>query len=833
MRRLLNYFNSRIRFKIILPYALLTLMIAIIGVYLSTSLVAGSLQERFTRQLIEAGSVVADGLARREQAHLSGLNAIAFTEGIDAAILEGTPDKIKNLVFPLVVTNNLDRVDIVDLEGRQLLEIHRPRDKTDVEAYTTSAGADFSDWTPVVKVINGVIDKIPDKNTLTDKYVTLARIDDNELFVTVSPVKQGDKVVGAILVSTYIAPVLSSKVNENDRYLLKTLNEATFSDVSLYDLQGKLLGTTLSLGGPVTVNALAVDELERRKLLTEGSEASLRRSIDLRGRKYDLLFGVFRARGEPLGFYSVALQRTTIDTYGTTARNYMVVIFATGLLLVFGIGYLMANAITGRLQHLMENAMAVAGGDFSRRTQLHSDDEIGSLATSLDHMTVSLASYTSALQKRIEELTALYEGSTAVTVKSGLNLEHVLQAVTSSVKEVIRGTDQVIVHLVDESGRLLTPRASSAEDLDNLPSLAFDEKGPLRAILAAAKPLAVHLSDLGAHSLNGTFLKEGSSPAMIAPLTAGAEIVGMLTLTPDETYPQVELMEEDNERLLGTMANQAAIAIKNAQLFEATQRAYEELRKLDDLKTQFINIAAHELRTPLGAMMGYASYAEKRAPEKLRKSMRFMVASTVRMRTMVDAMLTIQRLDAGTAFLRVSTMDIRDVIDKVVTDFEAMAELEGHTLEVTLADNLPLIQADAEKVGLILSNLLSNAIKFTPEGGRIEVAAQNYLKGVLVSVHDNGGGIAPADQERIFDRFYQARVNHIAGHGGIGLGLTIVKQLVELHEGQVWVESEVGKGATFFFTLPQETPLSEMAAQPGATNLSLHKRMEELLLEIP
>lgn len=815
MRRLLNYFNSRIRFKIILPYALLTLMIAIIGVYLSTSLVAGSLQERFTRQLIEAGSVVADGLARREQAHLSGLNSVAFTEGIDAAILDGTPDKIKNLVFPLVVTNNLDRVDIVDLEGRQLLEIHRPPDKTSVEDYTTSSGADLSDWTVVNKVISGVIDE------KGDKYVTLAKIDDNELFVTAGPVRQGDKVIGAILVSSYVPN------------LLETLYKATFADVSLYDLQGKLLGTTLSLGGPVTVNALAVDELERRKLLTEGGEASLRRSIDLRGRKYDLLFGVFRARGEPLGFYSIALQRTTIDTYGTTARNYMVVIFATGLLLVFGIGYFMANAITGRLQHLMENAMAVAGGDFSRRTQLHSDDEIGSLATSLDHMTVSLASYTSALQKRIEELTALYEGSTAVTVKSGLNLEHVLQAVTSSVKEVIRGTDQVIVHLVDESGRLLTPRASSAEDLDNLPSLAFDEKGPLRAILAAAKPLAVHLSDLGAHSLNGTFLKEGSSPAMIAPLTAGAEIVGMLTLTPDETYPQVELMEEDNERLLGTMANQAAIAIKNAQLFEATQRAYEELRKLDDLKTQFINIAAHELRTPLGAMMGYASYAEKRAPEKLRKSMRFMVASTVRMRTMVDAMLTIQRLDAGTAFLRVSTMDIRDVIDKVVADFEAMAELEGHTLEVTLADNLPLIQADAEKVGLILSNLLSNAIKFTPEGGRIEVAAQNYLKGVLVSVHDNGGGIAPADQERIFDRFYQARVNHIAGHGGIGLGLTIVKQLVELHEGQVWVESEVGKGATFFFTLPQETPLSEMAAQPGATNLSLHKRMEELLLEIP
>ncbi|NJN95753.1 MAG: hypothetical protein HC875_17390 [Anaerolineales bacterium] len=320
---------------------------------------------------------------------------------------------------------------------------------------------------------------------------------------------------------------------------------------------------------------------------------------------------------------------------------------------------------------------------------------------------------------------------------------------------------------------------------------------------------------------------------MIAPLIAAQETVGMLLVIPDESYPQVELMEEDNERLLGTMANQAAIAIKNAQLFEATQQAYEKVRRSDEQKTQFIYIAAHELRTPLGAMMGYASYAEKRVPEKLRKSMRFMVASTVRMRTMVDAMLTIQRLDAGTAFLRLANTDIQGVIDKVVTDFEAMAELEGHTLTVNVPDELPIIQADAEKVELILSNLISNAIKFTPEGGRIEVSAQNYHKGILVSVKDSGAGIAPADQERIFERFMQLRANHIAGHGGFGLGLTIVKQLVELHEGQVWIESEPDKGSTFFFTLPQETPLSEAKVQPKATNPSLKKRMEEFLLEIP
>jgi len=530
----------------------------------------------------------------------------------------------------------------------------------------------------------------------------------------------------------------------------------------------------------------------------------------------------------------VALQRTFIDKYGTDARNYMVLIFATALVLVFGIGYLMANAITGQLQHLMENALAVASGDFTRRIQISSDDEIGSLAISLDHMTESLASYTSALQKRIDELTALYEGSTAVTVKLGLNLEQVLQAVATSVKEVIRGTDQVVVHLLDEeSGRLLVPRASTSDDPADFPSLAFEEKGEMRALLAAAKPQVVRLSDIGAHSLNGTFKKDGASPALIAPLIAGKEMIGMLTLTPDETDAQTDLLDEDNDRLLGTMANQAAIAIKNAQLFEATQRAYEELRKLDDLKTQFINIAAHELRTPLGAMMGYASYAEKRAPEKLRKSMRFLVASTVRMRTMVDAMLTIQRLDAGTAFLRLTTVDVRDVIDKVVTDFEPMAELEGHSLTVNMPDELPLIHADPEKIGLILSNLLSNAIKFTPESGQIEVAAQSYLKGILVSVRDNGGGIAPEDQERIFERFYQARAEHIAGHGGMGLGLTIVKHLVELHEGQIWLESEIGKGTTFFFTLPQETPIASTAAELVTADLTLRNKEKALLLEAP
>ncbi len=814
LRQLLNFFNSRIRFKIILPYAVLTIMVAMIGVYLSTRLIASSLDERFTRQLIEAGSSVADSLAQREQAHLSQLNAIIFTEGVSEAIMANDRSKLQTLIFPLVVVNNnknLDRVDIVNLTGQQLLEIHHPPGADTVEDYTISHGADLSGWPVVQKVVSGVVDEFG------DKYITLTQVDGNYMFITVGPVKQEGKVVGAVLVSSYV------------RDLLGTLAHATFSDVSLYDLKGRLLGTTLNASAEDSPR-LRLNDLEVRKLLTETDESSLRRNVLVDQREYALLYGVFKARGEPLGLYSVALQTTPINSYGETARNTMALIFAAALLLVFGIGYFMANTITGRLQHLMENAIAVANGDFTRRTRISSDDEIGSLANSLDHMTESLANYTSALQKRIDELTALYEGSTAVTVKSGLNLEHVLQAVTTSVKEVLRGTDQVMVYLLDESGHLLTPRAATSIEIGGLPNLAFEEMSELRLWLAGGKPHSVRLAQINNHSLNGSFKLAGSMEVLVAPLLANQEIVGMLLLTPHQSYPQHELLEEDNERLLGTIANQAAIAIKNAQLFEATQHAYEELRKLDDLKTQFINIAAHELRTPLGAMMGYASYAEKRAPDKLKKSMRFMVASTVRMRTMVDAMLTIQRLDAGTAFLRLTTMDIRDVIGKVVSDFEAMAELEGHSLTVDLPAELPLVEADPEKIGLVLSNLVSNAIKFTPEGGSIVIGAKDYLKGVLVSVSDTGAGIAPEEQERVFERFYQVRAGHIAGHGGIGLGLPIAKQLVELHQGQIWLDSQLGQGTTFYFTIPQETPVAATVSQPRATS-SFFQKAKALLLE--
>lgn len=792
IQQLTDYLKSHIRFKIILPYAILTLLVAVAGVYLSVSLVTEPLEERFRGELIETGRVVANGVAQKEEQHLSILRSLAFTEGIDEAILAQDRDKLTNLVFPIVVNSSVARVDIIDLEGRQLVSIHRPPGTASVKDYKTTAGADpttWSSWVIVEKVLNNVVE------LGRDKYVALTTIDGAQLFLVVGPVKQNDKVVGAVVVSSYTEDLLNS------------LNQLTSSQINLYNLQGNLINSTFPIG-PETVTTLAIDPEEARLLLLVEGEASRQRSISLNNIQYDLLFGVFQARGEPLGFYSVAKETTFIKSI-TTIRNLMALTFAIALVLVFGIGYMTANMITGRVKHLMENAMAVASGDFSRRTQISSSDEIGLLSRSLDHMTESLAT-------KIYELTALHESSTAMVSRSGPNLDHALQAFTASVKGVIENTTYAAVYLLDQTGEVLAPRTFGSRRGKVFPALDYTRAG-LRAMISSGQPQVIRTAEIETYTLDGSFSEEANLPLLIAPLLSGQETIGVLTLLIDSPYPQAKLLDEDTKRLLVTLTNQAAITINNAQLFEATQEAYEELRHLDDLKTEFINIAAHELRTPLGGIILAANFIEKRSDPKLQRKAHAVIVSALRMRTMVDAMLTIQRLDAGTAFLRPTVVDVRDILKKVMHDFQPMAELEDHVITVSVPDKLPPLQVDPEKVGLILSNLLSNAIKFTPAGGRIEILAQDYLKGVLIGVRDNGVGIAPADQNQIFERFYQARAEHMAGHGGMGLGLTIVKHLVELHEGQVWVESELGQGATFYFTLPR--------AEKGVTQPTTDNRL--------
>ncbi len=254
---------------------------------------------------------------------------------------------------------------------------------------------------------------------------------------------------------------------------------------------------------------------------------------------------------------------------------------------------------------------------------------------------------------------------------------------------------------------------------------------------------------------------------------------------------------------LQVMVGQAAIAIENAHLFQAIQQAYDELKQLDHLKSEFINIAAHELRTPLAILLGYASVmAEEEISEVDRSRLDVIIRNAMRLSSLIDDMLNLSYLETGQAQLDIEEVDLSDVIQEAILDTNDMAREKSLNITVNVPVDFPPLITDRRKLDLIVMNLLSNAIKYTPEEGDISIKACVDADKALVSVTDTGIGIPPEERDKIFDRFYQVEDSLTRQHGGIGLGLAIVKSFVELCQGHIWVESEVGRGSTFTFDMP-------------------------------
>jgi signal transduction histidine kinase len=183
-------------------------------------------------------------------------------------------------------------------------------------------------------------------------------------------------------------------------------------------------------------------------------------------------------------------------------------------------------------------------------------------------------------------------------------------------------------------------------------------------------------------------------------------------------------------------------------------------------------------------------------------------------------MLNLSSLEMGKPQIKLEQIILRHIIEEAMRDLSPLAESKGHSIEIKLPEDLPPIAADRQKLGLILVNLLSNAIKFTPEGGRITVEAKSNEPEIWVSVRDTGIGIPPEEHEMIFERFYQVEDSLTRKQGGIGLGLAIAKGIVELCGGRIWVESKVGRGSTFTFTILQQEDTDESQITDHASRMA-------------
>ncbi len=289
---------------------------------------------------------------------------------------------------------------------------------------------------------------------------------------------------------------------------------------------------------------------------------------------------------------------------------------------------------------------------------------------------------------------------------------------------------------------------------------------------------------------------------LAVPLLREQQIMGALTVWRQRPWA---VFQAGGRQPLQTFATQSALAIHNARLFREIQEKGQQLELASKYKSQFLASMSHELRTPMNAVLGYTRmllmnvYGE--LPEKVRDVHGRIDKSGRHLLGLINDVLDFSKIEAGQLALTINPYSIKDVIQAVVTGTQSLASEKKLELRITAPGDLPAASGDERRIAQVLLNLVGNAIKFTDSGEvRIEAAATD---GALeVSVSDTGPGISPADQEHIFEEFRQAEDSIAPRKGGTGLGLAIAKKIVELHGGKIWVESEVGKGSTFTFTLP-------------------------------
>jgi signal transduction histidine kinase len=271
---------------------------------------------------------------------------------------------------------------------------------------------------------------------------------------------------------------------------------------------------------------------------------------------------------------------------------------------------------------------------------------------------------------------------------------------------------------------------------------------------------------------------------------------------------------EDDLAVLETLAGQAAIAIENARLVRKLQDANAELMRLDRMKSDFIAIASHELRTPLGLILGHSTFLKEVINETHQEQMDVIIRSAMRLKEIIEDMATIAHEEKGQSRIRKEKFSIAELIVETTKIFQDTANRKGIRLESDTPHGNPLhVIADREKIKVVLSNLVENALTFTDEGGQVGVKAEPDEGYVKVLVVDTGIGIPEDEQERIFDRFYQVESHLTRRHGGMGLGLSIARAMVEMHNGQIWCESKEGMGSLFCFMLPIDEEKASAAAR--------------------
>jgi len=404
------------------------------------------------------------------------------------------------------------------------------------------------------------------------------------------------------------------------------------------------------------------------------------------------------------------------------------------------------------------------------------------------------------LEGRQNQLLRLVELS--MTLNSTLDLDELLQTITATATELLDCEASSIL-LYDEKNPRLYFAASTGTDPGKLAEIPVPMEGSIAGtIFRTNQPMILNNveQDPRHYSNVSDQVKFKINTLLGVPMPIKDRTVGVL----EAVNKRDGIFNERDVAILSVTAAHAAIAINNARLLKQTQQALEKVKETNSIKSNFLSLASHELRTPLGIIIGYATFLQEEAKDELSDHAQQVLNAAAQMRSLLDQMNNLTLLQADEMEMRPAKISIQDVLNFACDEIKYFAARKNLALVFAFQDDPIYVNVDAEKTTLAFVNLLNNAIRFSPEDSQIVIGAIEQGKQVMAWVQDNGSGIPGDKLQKVFEEFYQLEPPNTRHYGGLGIGLTIAKGLLEVQDGKIWAESEgVGKGATLKVLLPK------------------------------
>ena len=384
----------------------------------------------------------------------------------------------------------------------------------------------------------------------------------------------------------------------------------------------------------------------------------------------------------------------------------------------------------------------------------------------------------------------------SVKLNSTLDLDELLQLITATATELLN-CEAASILLYDEKNPRLFFAAATGSDPEKLAEIPVPIDNSLAGtIFRTNQPMILNHAeqDPRHYSLVSDHIKFKIKSLLGVPMPIKDRTMGVL----EAVNKRKGEFTESDVAILSVTAAHAAIAINNARLLRSTKQALEKVKVTNQIKSNFLALASHELRTPLGIIIGYATFLQQESTGESSDHADQVLSAAAQMRSLLDQMSNLTLLQADEMEMRPIKISIQDVLHFAMDEIKYSATRRDVQLVLAFQEDPIFVHVDAEKTARALVNLLDNAIRFSPEGSEIVIGAASEAKEVIIKVQDHGIGIAHDKLQKIFEEFYQIEPPNTRHYGGLGIGLTIAKGLIEAQGGRIWAESEgLGQGSTF------------------------------------